>query len=214
MLIASYNPKQTGDILVVILDEDAKEQKVEQIGDVVRISDSENDHVTGFNFTNASEVLPRLKDVNGEVTLTQEDLDALNKSLSDNGIKDTIELDTDPKFVVGYVKSVKEHPKSDHLKITETEINDGKTLQIVSGSPNMQEDIKVVVAKVGAMMPDGLIIWPGELKGEESNGMICSGRELLIPNAPQRPGALILPNDYQEVGEAFDFEKADTLFSK
>ncbi|CAI2667782.1 hypothetical protein AKUH3B202X_06330 [Apilactobacillus kunkeei] len=108
MLIASYNPKQTGDILVVILDEDAKEKKVEQIGNVVRISDAENDHVTGFNFTNASEVLPRLKEVNGEVTLTQEDLNALNKSLSDNGIKDTIELDTDPKFVVGYVKSVKE----------------------------------------------------------------------------------------------------------
>lgn len=211
MLIASYNPGQTGDILVVILGEDAKEQEVMYGDSVVRIFDVKNDKTTGFNFLNASTILPRLKDVNGQVELTQDDLDALNNELSKNDIDEQIELDTDPKFVVGYVKSVKEHPKSDHLKITETEIDGEKTLQIVSGSPNMQEDIKVVVAKVGAMMPDGLIIWPGELKGEESDGMICSGRELKIPNAPQRPGALILPDDYR-VGDAFDFDKASTLF--
>lgn len=214
MLIASYNPKQTGDILVVILGEDAKEQKVEYKDSVVRISDANTDRATGFNFLSASETLPRLKDVDGKVELTQDDLNSLNEVLKNNGLQDALELDEDPKFVVGYVKSVKEHPKSDHLKITETEIDNGKTLQIVSGSPNMQENIKVVVAKVGAMMPDGLIIWPGELKGEESIGMICSGRELLIKNAPNRPGALILPNDYQEVGEAFDFAKSETLFTK
>ena len=77
----------------------------------------------------------------------------------------------------------------------------------------MQADILVVVAKVGAMMPSGLIIWPGELRGVESDGMIVSGRELQLPNAPQRPGALILPADYQPVGAAFDFKRAQTLFT-
>jgi tRNA-binding protein len=46
----------------------------------------------------------------------------------------------------------------------------------------------------------------------KSNGMICSGRELGLPNAPQVPGALILPDDYQ-VGEPFDFKRAQNLFS-
>jgi tRNA-binding protein len=63
------------------------------------------------------------------------------------------------------------------------------------------------------MMPSGLIIWPGALRGVESNGMVVSGRELQLTNAPQVPGALILPDDFQEVGEAFDFEKAQGLFA-
>lgn len=95
--------------------------------------------------------------------------------------------------------------------MTETVVDNDESLQIVSGSPNMQADIKVVVAKVGAMMPNGLIIWPGELRGVSSNGMICSGRELGLANAPQKPGALILPDDY-EVGEPFDFERGQTIF--
>lgn len=212
MLIASYNPTQTGDILVVMVDSNAKEEIVEIKNDVVKIADANTHQATGFNFLNASQILPRLEGLNGQIYLTHTDLIALNQVLKANGWDAEIKLDLDPKFVVGYVKSVHEHPKSDHLKITETEINDGQTLQIVSGSPNMQAGIKVVVAKVGAMMPDGLIILPGELKGVESDGMICSGRELKIPNAPQRPGALILPDDYQPVGEAFNFDKATTLF--
>lgn len=39
------------------------------------------------------------------------------------------------------------------------------------------------MAKPGAMMPDGLMIWPGVLRGEESFGMICSAKELRLPNA-------------------------------
>jgi tRNA-binding protein len=212
MLIASYNPAQTGDILVVMVNPDAKEEVVEFKDDVVKIADADTHQATGFNFLNASQILPRLKGLNGEIHLNNADLLALNQVLKANDWDDEIKMDLDPKFVVGYVKAVRAHPKSDHLQITETQINDGKTLQIVSGSPNMQADIKVVVAKVGAMMPDGLIILPGELKGVDSDGMICSGRELKIPNAPQKPGALILPTDYQSVGEAFDFDKAITLF--
>ena len=78
----------------------------------------------------------------------------------------------------------------------------------------MQQGIKVVVAKVGAMMPSGLIIWPGELRGVSSDGMIVSGRELRLPNAPQVPGALILPDDFAPVGTPFDVNStaAQSLF--
>ena len=61
----------------------------------------------------------------------------------------------------------------------------------------------VVVAKNDAVMPSGLIIKPSSLRGVESHGMLCSAKELALPNAPQVRGILILDeNDYQ-VGNPF-----------
>ncbi|MEE8823969.1 phenylalanine--tRNA ligase beta subunit [Lentilactobacillus sunkii] len=211
MLIASYNPKSTGDTMVLIMEPDAAEQSVAIHDDVARIFASDNDQTLGYNFLNASKILPEIVKENGRVNLTEDQVAKLNRYLSTHGFPADIKYDNAPKFVVGYVKSVEDHPKANHLQITKTDIGTGKDLQIVSGSPNMREDIKVVVALSGAMMPDGQIIWPGELRGVESDGMICSGRELELPNAPQVPGALILPDDYQ-VGTAFDFKKAQHLF--
>ena len=82
------------------------------------------------------------------------------------------------------MKSCVEHPDSDHLSITETEVGDGEVLQIVCGAANIRKGLKVVVAKPGAMMPDGLMIWPGTLRGVESFGMICSAKELHLEGAP------------------------------
>ncbi|MGY1576756.1 YtpR family tRNA-binding protein [Pediococcus pentosaceus] len=209
MLIASYNKETMGDILITMIRPDAEEAKIEQKGSVVRIADAKTNETTGFNFLNVSEIF----EINGKgpITLTQEQVKQLNATLSANGFEAELVADEHPKFVVGYVKSTKPHPDSDHLLITETEVDNGETLQIVSGSPNMTDNIKVVVAKVGAIMPDGMIIWPGELRGVESNGMISSGRELHLNNAPQKKGALILPDDFV-VGEAFDFEKGNHIF--
>ena len=75
-------------------------------------------------------------------------------------------------------------------------------MQIVCGAPNIEAGQKVVVAKPGAMMPDGMMIWPGTLRGVDSYGMICSARELHLPNAPAKKGILVLPED-AVVGEAF-----------
>ncbi|WP_341482921.1 YtpR family tRNA-binding protein [Nicoliella spurrieriana] len=210
-MIASYNPSQMGDVLVLLMHPDVEEQVVTKRDSIVKITATDGT-VLGYNFFDASKYLPKLKDQNGQVTLDHADVDQLNAALKAADFDDQLSVDDSPKFVVGYVESVEKHPKSDHLKITKTKVQDGKTLQIVSGSPNMQADIKVVVAEVGTMMPSGLVIWPGELKGVESDGMICSGRELKIPNAPQKPGALILPDDYQ-VGTQFDFARAQNLFS-
>lgn len=211
MLIASYNPNQIGDVLILITGQGSKNQNIEVKDNWVQIKD--NDEVVGFNLFNASKLLPEIVEMNGKIKLDEQMIKTINDDLLKSGFDYQLQNDQEPEFVVGFVNSVKEHPKSDHLKITETIIDNDKTVQIVSGSPNMQEKIKVVVAKVGAMMPDGLVIWPGELKGEKSDGMIASGRELRIPNAPNKPGALILPDDY-EVGREFDFEKAKNLFSE
>ena len=106
-----------------------------------------------------------------------------------------------PKFVVGYVESAVKHPDADKLSICQVQIDQG-TVQIVCGAPNVATGQKVVVAKPGAVMPTGLIIRPSALRGESSHGMICSARELNLPNAPQEKGILVLDDEY-EVGTAF-----------
>lgn len=75
-----------------------------------------------------------------------------------------------PKFVVGYVKECLPHEDSDHLSVTQTEVDNGEVLQIVCGAANIKKGQRVVVAKPGAVMPSGSIIWPGELRGVASNG--------------------------------------------
>ncbi|WP_283678284.1 YtpR family tRNA-binding protein [Lentilactobacillus sp. Marseille-Q4993] len=212
MLIASYNPKGTGDTLVVILGQDVDDQSTEVHDGVARIFDDKTGNTLGYNFLKASSLINRLKSENGQVFLTSHEVATLNDYLAANGFPADLSVDDTPKFVIGYVEKMEDHPNSDHLKVTTTKVDDGNKLQIVSGSPNMQADIKVVVAKIGAMMPDGLIIWPGALRGVESDGMIVSGRELHLKNAPQKKGALILPDDFGEVGEPFDFEKGQHIF--
>ncbi|USS93820.1 DUF4479 and tRNA-binding domain-containing protein [Fructilactobacillus ixorae] len=211
-MIVSYNPCQIGDVLVVVLGPDQGSQQVTQRDQIVEIKD-QTGAVIGYNFFAAHDRLPELDQQVGQVHLTASQIEQLNVQLEAAGFDQKLPTSEPAKFVVGYVKETREHPKSSHLQITTTEVENGRTLQIVSGSPNMEAGIKVVVAKVGAMMPNGLIIWPSTLKEVESDGMICSGRELQIPNAPDKPGALILPDDYQ-VGTPFDFKKAQTLFSE
>ncbi|MFD1549942.1 YtpR family tRNA-binding protein [Levilactobacillus fuyuanensis] len=210
MLIASYNPQELGDTLIVIVAQDTPEQAHTVRDGIARIYDAATEKTLGYNFLEISKILPNIGG-NGQVMLTVDDVAALNAALEDAGFNGELVADTESKFIVGYVKTATPHPDSDHLLVTETVVDNDQSVQIVSGSPNMQADIKVVVAKVGAMMPNGLIIWPGALRGVESDGMICSGRELRLANAPQRPGALILPDDY-EVGEPFDFERGQTIF--
>ncbi|WP_076459308.1 YtpR family tRNA-binding protein [Limosilactobacillus caccae] len=211
MLISSYNPSEIGDILVVITGQDTAEQDTKVADDVAQITSDKGD-LLGYNFMNASKILPELVDHNGQVFLTDEQVAKLNDKLTAAGFDKMLTADHEPKFVVGYVEKISDHPKSDHLKITQTKINADQTVQIVCGSPNVAEGEKVVVARPGAMMPDGKIIWPGQLMGVDSAGMLCGFRELRIKNAPDEKGLFIIPDDWQEVGEAVDFAKADTYY--
>ncbi|WP_204120855.1 MULTISPECIES: YtpR family tRNA-binding protein [Levilactobacillus] len=210
MLIASYNPQELGDTLIVVVAQDVETQAHTVRDNIARIYDAATEKTLGYNFLEISSILPEISG-NGQIDLSAEDVAALNTALEAAGFAGELVAETSSRFIVGYVKTATPHPDSDHLLVTETVVDNDESLQIVSGSPNMQADIKVVVAKVGAMMPNGLIIWPGELRGVASNGMICSGRELGLANAPQKPGALILPDDYV-VGEPFDFERGQTIF--
>lgn len=94
------------------------------------------------------------------------------------------------------------HPDSDHLNICQVNVGD-KRVQIVAGAPNAAVGLKTIVALPGVMMPSGSLIFPGKLRGEDSYGMMCSPRELALPNAPQVRGIIEL-GDEAQVGEAFD----------
>lgn len=138
---------------------------------------------------------------NGTVEVTDELVGVMNELLSKNGFSETIEADFSPKFVVGYVKEKQKHPNADKLSVCQVDVGT-EVLQIVCGAPNVEAGQKVVVAKIGAVMPSGLVIKEAELRGVPSYGMICSARELELPNAPQEKGILVLSDEY-EVGQPF-----------
>ena len=73
----------------------------------------------------------------------------------------------------------------------------------IQTAPNASPGLKTIVALPCAMMPSGALIFPGKLRGEDSYGMMCSPRELALPNAPQKRGIIEL-DDSAVVGEAFD----------
>ena len=88
--------------------------------------------------------------------------------------------------VVGRVVTCEPHPNSDHLHVCRVdvgEVKDGEPelLQIVCGAPNVAAGQLVPVAKNGAHLPGGVTIKKGKLRGEVSEGMICSGEELGCP---------------------------------
>ena len=102
------------------------------------------------------------------------------------------------KLVIGEVVSCIDHPDSDHLHVCK--VNIGKEiLNIVCGAPNVREGLKVVVALDGASLPGDVKIKKGNIRGEESNGMLCSLAELGLENKfltdKDRDGICELGND-------------------
>lgn len=80
--------------------------------------------------------------------------------------------------VVGKILSITKHPDSDHLQICRVDCGEGEPRQIVTGAQNIFEGAVIPVAKAPAKLPGGVVIKAGRLRGEESNGMLCSIAEL------------------------------------
>lgn len=99
-------------------------------------------------------------------------------------------------FVVGYVKERKKHPNADKLSVCI--VNNGKEdLQVVCGAPNVDAGQKIVFAEVGAVVPsNGFKLSKVKLRGEVSNGMICSEKELMIGD--DHSGIMVLDNNLKE----------------
>ena len=82
--------------------------------------------------------------------------------------------------VVGLVLSAEQHPNADRLRVCQVDVGDSEKLTIVCGASNVRANLKVAVAKVGAVLPDNFVIKKAKLRGVESSGMICSATELSL----------------------------------
>ena len=99
--------------------------------------------------------------------------------------------------VIGEVVSVEQHPDADKLRVTQVNIGEAELLQIVCGAPNVTVGMKVPVATVGAVLPSddnkGFKIKNGNLRGVDSNGMLCGASEIDLTD--NIDGLLELPAD-------------------
>lgn len=117
------------------------------------------------------------------------------------------------KFLVAEVRKVEKHPDADKLRVCEV-FDGAKTVQIVTGAPNVEAGKKYPMAPVGVVMPGGLEIKPAKLRGVDSNGMLCSAGELDLENfvltlGEKVDGLLTLPDSMtvgQNIRKAFYLE--------
>ena len=121
------------------------------------------------------------------------------------------------KIVIAQILSAQQHPDADRLRVCKVDAGTGQELQIVCGAPNARAGIKIPCAMVGAELPPAeaggkpFIIKVGKLRGVESQGMLCSGRELGLGD--DHEGILELPADApvgQDIRQYLDLD--DQIF--
>lgn len=203
-MIATYNTN-VGDVLMLITANDRGEKvNFERKGKVARIFIEETGATVAWNIFEAKSLLTDLSG-NGQVKLSSDDVEILNKELGKSGFNDVLVHDSQPKFVVAEIVEMQDHPDSDHLHICKVNVGFADPVQIVCGAPNASLGLKTVAALPGAMMPNGALIFPGALRGVQSYGMLCSARELELPDAPDVRGIIELSSALA-AGTAFDSE--------
>lgn len=109
-------------------------------------------------------------------------------------------------IIVGRVVTAQRHPDSDHLWLTTVDAGGPEALEVICGAPNVTVGTKYPFAPVGATLPGGLTIEKRKIRGQTSNGMLCSSRELGLGTdhegilalatdaAPGTPFLRVLPN--------------------
>jgi phenylalanyl-tRNA synthetase beta chain len=152
-----------------------------------------------------------------------------NPSLSTQQLADTLTMagleveDLKPvappfsNIVVGEIKEAVQHPNADRLRVCKVDVGQSELLDIVCGAPNARAGIRVPCALVGAELPPGedgkpFVIKVGKLRGVESQGMLCSARELKLSD--DHGGLLELAMDAplgQNIREHLNLD--DTLFT-
>jgi len=95
--------------------------------------------------------------------------------------------------VVGEIVGCEQHPNADKLRVCQVSVGMGTPLQIVCGAPNARVGLKAPLATIGAKLPNGMEIKKAALRGVESNGMLCSAKELGLD--ADASGLLELPAD-------------------
>ncbi len=114
-----------------------------------------------------------------------------------------------PNVIVAQIDESVQHPNADRLSVCKVNDGTGTPRQIVCGAKNYKVGDKVPLALPGATLPGDFTIKAGKLRGVESNGMLCSGEELGIPD--DTDGLLILPPDSKIGTPIGDLYPGDTV---
>ena len=113
-------------------------------------------------------------------------------------VEEVSSLASGTNLVIGHILECEPHPDSDHLHVLKVDLGNGEVKQIVCGAPNARKGLKVIVARVGAKLPE-IEIKPGVIRGVTSDGMCCSLLELGVDakylNEKQTKGIEELPED-------------------
>lgn len=115
------------------------------------------------------------------------------------------------QFRVARVLSAEKHPQADKLQVLSVDLGDGAPLQVVCGAPNARAGLVGVLGLAGAIVPaNGMELRKSAIRGVESNGMMCSTRELCL--GEDHDGIIELPED-APVGASFaDYIGSDPVF--
>ena len=114
-----------------------------------------------------------------------------------------------PNVVVAQIKESVQHPNADRLSVCQVEDGSGAPRQIVCGAKNYKVGDKVPLALPGAQLAPDFTIKVGKLRGVESQGMLCSAKELNL--AEDAEGLLILPPDAKVGAPIGDIFPGDTV---
>ena len=135
------------------------------------------------------------KEFNDEMTLSGSKVETIERP--DENLKNV---------VVGKILEMKRHENSDHMWVCQIDVGQAEPVQIVTGAWNIHVGDYVPAALHGAHLPSGVKIEKGKLRGVESNGMLCSLKELGMTAEHDFPYAVITPaallNDYQPIDPA------------
>lgn len=150
-----------------------------------------------------------LKDYLETTATVPEICDALNAiGLEVEGVEDPAEKLAG--FRIAHVLTAARHPDADKLQVLTVDTGDGQPLQVVCGAPNARAGMKGVLGLPGAVVPaNGMVLRKSAIRGVESNGMMCSTRELELGD--DHDGIIELPDD-APVGTAFaDYHGSDPV---
>lgn len=146
--------------------------------------------LVGFNIANLSQ---KLQLPEGRIYPTPEIVKLIQT------IDSTYQMDSKAAFTVGLIETC-EDIEGTHLHKCTVNVGD-EILDIVCGAQNAKAGLKVVVARIGVIMPNGLYIKPSKLKGFASNGMLCSQKELNLTGFNEE-GIIELGANYEK-GDIF-----------
>lgn len=191
-MIYTYNKTGLQDVVLCYFQPENSKDKVEVEKHNELVVLKQNEQIIGINILHASAQIKTPISEGFSLTAKVDETEQI-KQIINKELGFMPESTLKQHFVIGHVTQCEAHPDSDKLSICLVDVGN-QVVQIVCGAKNIKTGLFVVVAMVGSMMPSGLLIQPSVLRKVESNGMICSSKELGLPELQDYAGILELPD--------------------